>query len=207
MATVNAPALFLLLSSTALVGGNLVSAVRSSPQAIDPETAREAICDLPSERHVRNIRGKDGTGCCVWASGQMMADWHDFKPFASILSDKLGGAHSGSVEAAFKRKAPGFKGYVQAQGRDSMELCDWAARTGRIACVTYGPSHMVIMVHLDAAGTPNPRAAVIDNNRPGEWLWMPRAEFIAKHQQGGAWSYALLTSPPPPVPIVPKEVQ
>ncbi len=194
--------LFLLAS---VAPAALASAVVSDTP-FDPYSGREVQCELPRDRHVRNILGKNGTGCCVWASGQMMSDWHDFKPFAAILSDRLGGATNRDVEAAFKRKAPGFRDYVQAQGKDSIELIDWCAKTGRIACVTWGASHMVIQVHLDPEGMQEPRAAVIDNNQPGKWIWMPRAEYIAKHKQGGAWSYALITPPPPPIPIAPKEV-
>jgi len=189
---------------SAQLDGTGAGAVTPSSTGVDPLTGREVICDLPADQHLRNIRGKNGQGCCVYASGEMMSRYHSFRPLYGVLAEGLGGASNSDVDRMFQRKAPGFKDYVQAQGKSSVELVDWAMRTGRLPCVTYGASHMVILVHLDPATMENPRAAVIDNNQPRTWLWMSRAEFLARHQQGGAWSYCLILPPPPPIPIFPK---
>lgn len=186
-------------SRPALIGAAVVA-----KEGIDPVTKREVICDLPADQHLRNIRGRNGQGCCVYASGEMMARFFDFRPLYGVLKEGLGGANDGDVERMFKRKAPGFKDYVQAQGKSSVDMLDWAMRTGRLACVTYGAAHMVILVHMDAANVENPRACIVDNNQPRVWQWMSRAEFLAKHSQGGAWSYCLILPPPPPIPIFPK---
>jgi hypothetical protein len=54
--------------------------------------------------------------------------------------------------------------------------------------------HMVSLAHLDAT-----RAAIIDNNRPGAWLWMSRADFLSRWRgSNGGWAVVLLAPPPPP---------
>lgn len=179
-----------------------------SKEPIDPGTSREVMMDLPRHQMLRNL--PNGGGCCVWASIDMMSRWQNFTPMIGVLNDKLGPANADDVVKAFKRRAPGFQGYVQATGPKSVPLIDWAMKTGRIAAVTYGYGerygqnirHMVIVVHLDPEGTPNARACVMDNNFPGSYEWMPRNEFIRRHQLMGAWTVVLLPPPPPPVPVL-----
>jgi hypothetical protein len=57
-----------------------------------------------------------------------------------------------------------------------------------------GPiAHMVNLVYMDDS-----RACILDNNRPGVFLWMTRKEFLQRwRDQGGGWAYVFLAPPPP----------
>lgn len=198
-----------VLSLASLAGVGLAGPAKVSKEPIDPETQREVMLDLPASQHLKNVRGKRGEGCCVWASSDMMARWMNFGPMIGVLQDRLGGGYPQLVDVTIARRAPGFRAYAQAEGAKSVELMDWAVRTGRIPCVTYGYSermgrgpHMVILVHLDPAGGTTPRACVVDNNYPGTWEWMSREDFLTRHRTFGAWSYSLTISPPPPAPTI-----
>jgi hypothetical protein len=60
---------------------------------------------------------------------------------------------------------------------------------------------MVNLAHLDAE-----RGAIIDNNRPGSWVWMTRAEFLARWRgNSGGWAIVFLAAPPPPHPEAAQE--
>jgi hypothetical protein len=78
-----------------------------------------------------------------------------------------------------------------------------ALKTDRMPAVTYdgrdgfygeSVAHMVDLAHLDST-----RAAIIDNNRPGHWVWMTRDQFVSRwRSNNGGWAVVLLDPPPPP---------
>ena len=177
---------------------------------VDPLTKREVAIDLPEDRHIRNTtHPRTGSGCCVFASLDMASDWHNFLPMRGVLQDRLGGGWPAFVTKTFARRAPGFSDFVQAEGSKTEDVIDWAFRTGRMPCVTYGYgpryggkiNHMVVLLHLDPPGTPNARACVLDNNFPKTWEWMSRDEFFKRHRTRGAWVMCYLLPPPPPSPL------
>lgn len=175
-----------------------------------------AAADLPAERHVRNTGGSDGprgpgsgSGLCVFTSFQMSADWHgvDFLAgFQAWMTRRPGGGYPDKLDqmvAAFCReKGVPVPPYVQHEGGDEAFL-DLAIRTRRLLFVTYagnddfyrgGIDHMVNLAHLDES-----RAAIIDNNRPGKFVWMTRVEFLQRWKaRGGGWAGCFLLPPPPP---------
>ncbi len=166
----------------------------------------ELQIDLPAGQHVRNFGAPaDGKGLCVFASMTMASRWHNVRPLFDVIHKiNEGGGWPEKVDGVFKRFAPDLK-YVQYEGTDP-SLLDKALSEGRLACVTYGYGeryqmqtiyHMVCLVHLD-----DRYAAILDNNFPGTYEWMSRAEFLKrwKHPSGKGWAYVMLTPPPPPVP-------
>lgn len=166
----------------------------------------EIQIDLPTSAHVRNFGApKDGLGLCVFASMNMAANWHHVRELEDVIHQiPEGGGYPGKVDDVIKRFAPGLH-YVQYEGTDPAIL-DKSLSEGRPACVTYGYGerygmktiyHMVILMHLDAK-----QAAILDNNFPGTYEWMPREEFMRrwKHVGGKGWAYTFLAAPPPPIP-------
>lgn len=166
----------------------------------------EIEIDLPIEQHVRNFGAPaDKLGLCVFASMDMCARWHNVRELVDIIHKiNKGGGWPEKVDAVFKEFAPNLK-YVQYEGTDPAIL-DKALQDGHPACITYGYgeryqmktiAHMVLLVHLD-----KDNAAILDNNFPGTYEWMSRAEFLRRwiHPTGKGWAYVMLTSPPPPVP-------
>lgn len=168
----------------------------------------EAMCDLPPAQHVRNIAApKDGLGNCVWASMDMAARWSNYHPLIGIINKvEYGGGYPEKVEKIIKQFGAGVE-VVQYEGND-LAFIELALKTGRIACTTFGYSsryggaasiqHMVITVYLD-----NAYACVIDDNFPGTWEWMTRAEYEwrFRHPNRQGWAYVLVCPPPPPIPV------
>ena len=186
-----------------------------------------AVVDLPTGRHVRNIGGSDGAGLCVYTSVQHGADWHQvtaLQGFQKWASRRPGGSYpeklDADITAVCASQGVPVPAYIQHVGGDEAFL-DLAIKTGRMLGVTYagcdgfydGPiAHMVNLAHFDAT-----RAAIIDNNRPGQWIWMTRQQFLNRwrgiydngtlmtiregrqtYQVGGGWAFCFLALPPPP---------
>ena len=166
----------------------------------------EVEIDLPASEHVRNFGAPaDGKGLCVFASMTMAGRWHNVRALFDVIHRiNEGGGWPEKVDQVFKQHAPDLR-YVQYEGTDP-SILDKALSEGRIACVTYGYGeryqmqtiyHMVCLVHLDAK-----YAAILDNNFPGTYEWMPREEFLRRwvHPSGKGWAFVMLAPPPPPVP-------
>lgn len=166
----------------------------------------ELQIDLPNDQHVRNFGApKDHKGLCVFASMTMAARWHNIRPLFDVIH-KLdeGGGWPERVTKVFGQYSPDTK-FLQYEGTDPAIL-DKALSEGSPACVTYGYGeryqmqtiyHMVMLVHLDSQ-----YAAILDNNYPGTYEWMPRAEFLKRwvHPSKEGWAYVMLAPPPPPIP-------
>jgi hypothetical protein len=166
----------------------------------------EVSTDLPMSLRVRNDRGIDRLGLCVWASAQMMANALNVEELADLfdwMKTQKGGGWPERVDTVMKERAP-TRLYLQYMGRDLAFVREGIA-SGRPVCVTYGYgeiyggpiSHMVLCVHLD-----DKLAAVIDNNEPNIIRWMSAQEFGRRFTatSGYGWAWYILGSPPPPVP-------
>ena len=215
-----------LLTAFALALPLSASAIDVTPRPVAPD-GTPATIDLPVTRHVRNAGGSDGSGLCVFTSVQQSADWHNVPQLAGFqrwMTRRPGGGYPEKLDrevtlycASQGKPAPA---YVQHTGGDEAFL-DLAVKTGRLVSITYagadgfypGPVlHMVNLAHLDAE-----RGAVIDNNRPGQWVWMTRRQLLNRWRGltdagspmlvrdggqvfavGGGWAVVLLAPPPPP---------
>ncbi|MCE9564982.1 MAG: hypothetical protein K8U57_23350 [Planctomycetes bacterium] len=192
-----------------------------------------ATADLPASQHKRNSAGSDGFGLCVYTSAWHAAIWQsvsDLYGFRDWMTHRPGGSYPEKFESTLnaycKERGIPCPGYVQHTGGD-VEFLTLALKTGRMVCVTYCGvdgagrygneviGHMVNLVHLDDSG-----AAILDNNFPGTWLWMSRADFLARWRGvqvdgrpflardgrgrampiGGGWAIVFLAAPPPPYP-------
>jgi hypothetical protein len=124
------------------------------------------------------------------------------------MQRRPGGGWPQKVDQMFaqfaREKGVSAPAYIQHTGGDESFL-ELALKTDRMPSVTYAGrddfyngriAHMVSLAHLDGA-----RAAIIDNNRPGVWLWMTRTEFLSRwRDMQGGWAVVLLADPPPPMP-------
>lgn len=188
-----------------------------TPQPISPDGTRATI-DLPTSQHMRNTGGIDrfgrpgqGDGLCVFTSIEHAGRWQNVQlltGFQKWMTYKEGGGWPQKVDQMLsqyaREKGASVPPYIQHTGGDESFL-ELALKTDRIVCVTYDGrddfyrnqiAHMVNLAHLDAK-----RAAIIDNNRPGVWVWMSRAEFLSRWRgNSGGWAVVLLADPPPPAP-------
>ena len=215
----------------ALTLGTAVAQFVPTPTPVSPAGVRATI-DLPVARHMRNVGGSDGAGLCVYTSTRHSADWANLSTmldFRKWAQSRPGGADPDKLDADIheycRQKNIPVPAYVQHTGGDEKFL-ELALKTGRSVGVTYAGqdnfyseviAHMVNLVHIDAD-----RAAIIDNNRPGQWVWMSRKQFLDRwrglnadgspsviwdrgqgFRVGGGWGFVFLASPPPPYETVP----
>lgn len=192
-----------------------------------------AVCDLPTSQHIRNVGGSDGAGLCVFTSAEHTSRWQScvLAGFQQWMRSKPGGGYPEKLEEMIvrfcrenKRDIPR---YIQHTGGDETVL-DLAIKTGRMPCITYAGqddfyqgetiAHMVNLVHLDQE-----KAAILDNNRPGQIVWMTRKQLLDRWRGvdasgrslmiragvrmvpvGGGWCVIFLDGPPPPYGIKPE---
>lgn len=195
-----------LIFTCAAVAGDAEFTPATSP--VSPSGTAAAI-DLPARLHLRNTGGSDGLGLCVFTSVEVAARWQnvrEFDGFQDWMKRRPGGGYPSKLDrmitefARDKGFAPPL--YVQHTGGDE-SILELALRTGRMPSVTYAGrddfyrgriAHMVDLAHLDAT-----EAAILDNNRPGVWVWMTRQEFLSRwRDMQGGWAVVLLGPPPPP---------
>lgn len=200
-----------------------VGKIVATAAPISPDGVR-ALIDLPASLHMKNRGGNDrtrtnprglpgrGYGLCVFTSIEHAARWQNVRAltgFQEWMTRHSGGGWPEKVDqmvAEFCRDSGRPDPlYAQHTGGDVGFLL-LAVRTGRMPGVTYCGqddfyggqviAHMVNLAHLDDA-----RAAIIDNNRPGQWVWMTRDEFVVRWKgNSGGWAVVLLDPPPPPGP-------
>ncbi len=189
-----------ILAALALVGA---SATVNGPT----HAGRTIECDLADSLQLRNTGGSDGQGLCVPTSLTQAARYQNCRELADLQAKQKrepGGGWPDRVAQWIRRDAPNV-GLVQYQGAKE-DFLDRLISTGRMPCTTYNwgerygqtIAHCVNLVYLDAQW-----AAILDNNFPKTYEWMPRAEFFrrAKHPRGSYWAFGILSPPPPPPPI------
>lgn len=196
---------------------------------VDPKGNERATVDLNKSQHIRNIGGSDGQGLCVFTSIYHAGRWQNIdalKDFRDWMAKKPGGGYPEKVDAMLKQycaeKKVVLPDYIQHEGGEE-EFLVAALKTGRVVCVTYAGmddfygqqaiAHMVNLMHLDKT-----RAAILDNNRPGVWIWMTHDEFmnrwkglndrgqplrIGRQEVGGGWGIAFLAASPPTYTVLP----
>lgn len=178
---------------------------------------KELECDLPLRMHLKNKGGSDGAGLCVFASINMAAEWQNVNAGRGLLewmTKHPGGGYPEKVDRVLQDycKELGIKvpSYVQHTGGD-VAFLKLALESGRMPCVTYGGhdsvyyymriAHMVDLVYLD-----DNIAAILDNNFPGQYLWMSTQMFLDRWREDGGWAFVWLGPTPPPLPANQKEM-
>lgn len=188
-----------------------------------------AAIDLPLSQHHRNTGGSDGAGLCVYSAGRHAAKWQNLPTAEGVqawMERHPGGSYPEKLDATlkqyFRERGEPVPAYFQHTGGDEQVL-DLLIKTRRMPCMTYAGcddfygtntviAHMVSGVHLDAG-----KGAILDNNRPGGFLWMTRKELLDRWRGvdaggrsllvragvrwipvGGGWVWGWLAPPPPP---------
>jgi hypothetical protein len=158
----------------------------------------KANTPIPAEMHQRNTGGSDGAGLCVIASavidGRYVGQKDAVERLWEAAKKRPGGYHPIKFDELARDVAPDLK-YAHHLGGDYEVLKRWS-ETGHPVCVTWSTSslyggqqvaHMVTGSHFG-----DNSAAIIDNNDPGKWYWVPKAEFERRWRgMGGPWAMAL----------------
>ncbi len=176
--------------------------VRGGSEAVAPDVPDDCpyplhgfdeipVMNLPLEARCKNYNG----GSCVCASTISCLRWQGRDDLAQQVREICsGGQSSGSLHAKLDRL--GIR-YASTTSGD-VKLLEWAVRTRRGSGITFYGNHFVNLVHLDAE-----KAMLLDNNRTGQYITIPRDEFIRRWQgQYGGWATVPVYSPAPPLPFV-----
>lgn len=153
-----------------------------------------ANAPIPTWLHQRNEAGRDGAGLCVFCSLLVdgmyqrvpaLLDGKD-SPFWRAAKARDGGAYPAKLEAFLREFLPDER-WVSWEGKTT-DLIESYNRRGLPVGVTINTGelydwrpihHMVSLVHLD-----DDLACYVDNNDPGKYHWINRAEFDARFVDG-----------------------
>ena len=144
------------------------------------------VVNLPHHARCRNYAG----GSCVIASTVSLFRWQGRDDLADLFRRSYSGGQSASSLHA-KLESRGVR-YAFTTSGDAAFL-EWACRTRRGAGVTFFANHFVCLVHLDAQ-----RAILLDNNRIGQYITLPRDEFLRRWRGYGGWATTPVYSPAAP---------
>lgn len=154
-----------------------------------PIPGEDPCVDLPETMRTKNYNG----GSCVHASTINLLKWQGLPELAEWWRENHGGGeYSGRLNS--KMEKAGLKFAYTTSG--DMAFLEWTIRTRRGAGIGYFPRHAINLVDLTET-----EATLLDNNRTGKYLKVPRAEFERnwKNKYGG-WAWTVVYQPPPPLP-------
>lgn len=193
-------ALMLLVAS----GCSQVDSIRwiANPNVPDKEVP---TANLPGSLHQRNwVERGTGQGSCVHASTVYCLQWSGEHELAAYWHKKYaGGETARSIQEYFTREHIPFV----ATEEGMPWIFDYANDTRRAAIMWWKPSHCCTFVGWTMKDGVEV-AVVYDNNRPGQFEYHERDEFIRKWRgYGGFAAVPVVGAPSAPIPwpsIVPE---
>ena len=162
-----------------------------------------ANAPIPASQHIRNEGGSDGSGLCVVASGVIAGAYQGVEDLADLKNSRLwkiaksreGGYWPERWEKLLNEVYPDATWFswesptteqIEAFNAQGLPVCT-TTNTG--ALYNYDSiHHWVDTIHLD-----DRFAMLVDNNDPGKYHAMPRAEFDRRFPDGGkGWAFVWL---------------
>lgn len=198
-----------VLASTLLLASASAQTPNGRDEVVTTEPALAGLranAPIPVSLHVRNEGGSDEAGLCVTASTLCNGMYQRIPALAGgkqsaywlAAKSRPGGSYPAKLEAFLKEQLPDEK-WVSWEGRVT-DLIEPYNRRGLPVAVTintgemYGWQpihHFVSLVHIDGA-----LACYVDNNDPGRYHWITRAEFDRRFVDGDkGWFVVFLRSP------------
>ena len=170
------------MGKIALVLGLLASSAYAAPRELP-------VCNIPEQLRIHNYKG----GSCVHASTGSAFNWlgaFDLQRYWNATY-AYGESYNGLTSKLRKNKIP-F--YDTANG--DVAILDKCTAERRMATIFYYPSHSISFV-----GFQDGHAYLLDNNRTGVWIKVPRDTFIKNWRgYGGVAIVPLIQAPSPPLP-------
>ena len=159
-----------------------------------PRVASELpTVNVPAAMRQGNWRGQHGQGSCVFATMISLLRWQGRINTADNIRQTLGDG-SYPDDLAWKLDRKGVR-YAYVTNGD-MNFLEWSVRTRRGCGITVmGGAHMVALVHLDAKW-----AGILDNNRVGQIIWIPRETLVAEWKASYGWAVTPIYTPAAPLP-------
>lgn len=157
--------------------------------ALAPVSPEVPAMNPPLETREHNYAG----GSCVHASTETHMRWQNQLDWAAKWRAKYSGGES----------LPGLTGKMQSEGLNydytgsgEVEFLEKCSRTRRGAIIFYFPNHSI-----DFCGFHADEAWLLDNNRTGYYIRVPKAEFISRWKgYGGVAVCVVFDSGPIPPP-------
>lgn len=147
--------------------------------------------NLPAELRQRNwTAGREGS--CVHASTISHLRWLGQYELADWWRQSYGGGDTATSILSRYRSAGLPVAYTDS---GDPEFLEWAAETRRGAIIWFFPAHCVTF-----AGFDQDHAYLLDNNRPEEFLRIPKSQFLTAWRGYGGFGLAARLTPPPPKP-------
>lgn len=198
--------LLLLIASTQTAMGHQPDGRGEVVTDVPEWNGVHANAPIPPDLHIKNEGGSDGAGLCVISSilangrYQHVPGLEGGKQSDLWLTAKSrpGGYYPGKLEELLKEVMPGEK-WFSWEGDGTDLVAKYSADGYPVATTTntgalYGYQsihHMISNAHLDAEW-----ACIVDNNDPGKYHWMPRAEFDRRFVDGQqGWGFVWLRKP------------
>ena len=149
--------------------------------------------NVPASMRQQNWIGNQGYGSCTHASLITLLRWNGRDRLANAWK-RTHGNGEGPYSLARQLDYGGVRYAYVTNG--SVQFLEWAISTRRGCNITVkGGRHMVTLVHLDET-----HAAVLDNNKPGSFIWMPRNTLISEWKSSMGWAIAPVYVPAAPLP-------
>lgn len=148
--------------------------------------------NLPAEMRPTNWVSARGEGSCANASTVYSLRWHGHERLADEWRRKYaGGEYSTGLLAKYRAEGVAQRHTLTADAG----YIDWVSRTRRSSVIWYYPSHAINFVGFSPDGQ---TAFLCDNNRPQNWIRVPRQEFLRRWDGYGGFGVAPLSPPCPP---------
>jgi hypothetical protein len=149
--------------------------------------------NVPESLRQSNWIGDQGMGSCVHASMISLLRWQYRLKTADHWRQTYGdGEQPEDLAAKFDQE--GIR-YAYVTNGD-VRFLEWACRTRRGCGITVmGGAHMVALVHLD-----DKWAAILDNNKVENFIWVPRETLIAEWKASYGWAVTPIYAPAAPLP-------
>ncbi|KKL75688.1 hypothetical protein LCGC14_2052380 [marine sediment metagenome] len=149
--------------------------------------------NVPASMRQRNWIGNQGYGSCTHAALITLLRWNGRDEIANAWGMSHGNGE-GPWSLARQLDYSGVRYAYVTNG--SVQFLEWAISTRRGCNITVkGGRHMVTLVHLDET-----HAAILDNNKTGSFIWMPRNTLISEWKSSKGWAIAPVYSPAAPLP-------
>ncbi len=171
--------------------------MRPDVVAVQPPPAETPGANLPRSLRQENWLSR-GEGSCVHASTISMLNWCSNYQLAQQWRYKYGGGEYESSILA-KYDANGLRHQYTRTG--SPEFLEWVSSQRRAAIIWYFPNHCVTFAGFGRDSAGGEVAYLLDNNRPNQFLRIPKDKFLQSWLGYGGFAATVLLEPPPPLPF------
>lgn len=152
----------------------------------------KSLADIPQPWREHNWGG----GSCMYASLVPILRWQGrFEDAEKIRRSYSGGQSVDGLAVICNRMGLKFA-YTNTGDAGFLE---WCSSTRRGAAIHYFPNHAVTFCGFEDA-----QAVLIDNNRPKDYIRIPKATFISRWRGYGGRALTVVYTVPPPLPWLPQ---